>query len=112
MLDGKRLFSRVYDICVCDSPVLIEAVSPRGTAPRARPGNVNVAGKTASGVATNGHPFTAFIGMTSPENNPRWIVGVLMEFPEQNIRLAGETAAPVFASIIDGLMAKDRKISN
>lgn len=87
--------------------ILCSAAGPTGTAPLAQLPDVMVAGKTGTTVATNGHPVAAFIGM-APADNPRWLIGVLLEFRHQRIQLAGSTAAPVFARLLAKIIASEK----
>lgn len=87
--------------------ILSNAAGPTGTAPLAQLPDVMVAGKTDTTVATNGHPVAAFIGM-APADNPRLLVGVLLEFRHQRIQLAGNTAAPVFAKLLAKIIATEK----
>lgn len=90
--------------------ILTTAAGPTGTAPLAQLPGVMVAGKTGTIVATNGQPVAAFIGM-APAGNPRWLIGVLLEFPKQQTRLAGNTAAPVFAAILSKIIAAGEAVT-
>ncbi len=87
--------------------ILSKAAGPTGTAPLAQLPDVLVAGKTDTTVATNGRPVAAFIGM-APADNPRWQIGVLLEFRQQRIQLAGNTAAPVFAKLLAKIIATEK----
>lgn len=91
--------------------ILSAAAGPTGTAPLARLPGVMVAGKTGSIVATNGQPVTAFIGM-APAGNPRWLIGVLLEFPKQQTKLAGSTAAAVFARLLEKVIQSEKAQTN
>lgn len=92
--------------------MLQDAASPYGTAPKAQVTGVSVAGKTASitessSISDEGlmtRPATgAFVGM-APAENPRFLIGVMLLFPRESVRFGGETAAPVFAEIVRGVM--------
>lgn len=88
--------------------ILSAAAGPTGTAPLAQLSGVMVAGKMGTTVASNGHPVAAFVGM-APADKPRWLVGVLLEFPKAQTRLAGNTAAPVIAGILKGMITTQEK---
>ncbi len=87
--------------------ILNAAAGPTGTAPLAQVPGVMVAGKTGTTIASNGHPVAAFIGM-APAEQPRYLIGVLLEFPSKQIKLAGSTAAPVFARLIEKIIQFER----
>lgn len=86
------------------------AVSDRGTAPLAQVSGASVAGKTATMM---GNFWTApasskrlwrsdtsvFVGML-PAEQPKWLVGVLLEFAPGQGRVAGLSTAPVFAQVV------------
>ena len=85
------------------------ATSKHGTAPMAQVPGTTVAGKTATmtggfwtdertGEKTPRADTSAFIGML-PANRPRWLVGVLLEFDHGKAKVAGLSAAPVFAAL-------------
>lgn len=79
--------------------MLTQATGPTGTAPQASLPGLAVAGKTGTVIATGGSPVAAFIGM-APAAEPRWLIGILLQFPQHNTRLAGNTAAPAFAKLL------------
>ncbi|UCV22542.1 peptidoglycan D,D-transpeptidase FtsI family protein [Ferribacterium limneticum] len=87
--------------------ILNSAAGPTGTAPLAQVPGVMVAGKTGTTIASNGHPVTAFIGM-APAEQPRYLIGVLLEFPDNQIKLAGNTAAPVFARLVEKIIESEK----
>ena len=90
--------------------ILSAAAGPTGTAPLAQLPGVLVAGKTGTIVATSGQPVAVFIGM-APAEKPRWLIGVLLHFPLQQPKLAGSTAAPVFASIMGKVIKSEEEAS-
>lgn len=90
--------------------ILTAAAGPTGTAPLAQlPGGV-VAGKTGTIVASNGSPVAAFIGM-APADNPRWLIGVLLEFPKEQTKLAANTAAPIFARLLAKIITSENALT-
>ncbi len=85
------------------------ATSQHGTAPMAQVSGTTVAGKTATmtggfwidertGRKISRSDTSAFIGML-PANRPKWLVGVLLEFEHGKAKLAGLSAAPMFAAL-------------
>lgn len=84
--------------------ILQQVTSPTGTAHKAQVLGLSVAGKTATVTKFGGGrpAVAAFVGMT-PAERPQWLVGVLLQFPPAAVRYSGDTAAPVFASIVQGL---------
>lgn len=87
--------------------ILNAAAGPTGTAPLAQVPGVMVAGKTGTTIASNGHPVAAFIGM-APAEQPRYLIGLLLEFPGNQIKLAGSTAAPVFARLLEKIIQSEK----
>jgi cell division protein FtsI (penicillin-binding protein 3) len=89
--------------------ILQEVTGLTGTAPKAQVLGLSVAGKTATLTKIGGGrpAIAAFVGM-APAERPQWLVGVLLQFPPESVRYSGDTAAPVFASIVEGL-ARGRK---
>lgn len=87
--------------------LLSAAAGPTGTAPLAQVPGVMVAGKTGTTIASNGHQVAAFLGM-APSEQPRYLIGVLLEFPGNQIKLAGNTAAPVFARLLEKIILSEK----
>jgi cell division protein FtsI (penicillin-binding protein 3) len=94
--------------------MLYMATGAGGTAPLAQVHGVSVAGKTAS---TTHLPVweggilrliaqadTSFIGMF-PAENPQYLIGVRLGFSDTKPHLAGQTVAPVFAQVVQGMLA-------
>ncbi|MER2538419.1 MAG: penicillin-binding transpeptidase domain-containing protein, partial [Azonexus sp.] len=88
--------------------ILSAAAGPTGTAPLAQLSDVMVAGKTGTTIASNGHTVSVFIGMTPADRQPRYLIGVLLEFPDRQIKLAGNTAAPVFARLLEKIIESEK----
>lgn len=103
--DSARVLSQATVKAMRD--ILSNAAGPTGTAPLAPLPYVVVAGKTDTTFATNGHPVAAFIGM-APADNPRWLIGVLLEFRQQRIQLAGNAAASVFVKLLAKIIATEK----
>jgi cell division protein FtsI (penicillin-binding protein 3) len=85
------------------------ATSKYGIAPMAKVPGTTVAGKTATmtdgfwtddrtGKLIPRSDTSAFIGML-PENQPKWLVGVLLEFDHGKAKFAGRSVAPMFAAL-------------
>lgn len=104
-----RAFARILSDSTVKSmrDILSAAAGPTGTAPLAQLPGVMVAGKTGTTIASNGRPVTAFIGMV-PADKPRYLIGVLLEFPDRQIKLAGSTAAPVFARLLEKIIESEK----
>ena len=66
--------------------------------------------KSESGEATATSLQSAtFVGM-APADHPRWLVGVVFRFQKDApLAYGGDTAAPVFAQIVKGLLNKDAR---
>ena len=84
--------------------ILRQATGLTGTAPKAQVLGLSVAGKTSTLTKLGGGrpAVAAFVGM-APVERPQWLVGVLLQFPPEAVHYSGDTAAPVFASIVQGL---------
>lgn len=87
---------------------LVDVVE-RGTARRARIKGYVVAGKTGTArKATAGgygdQYVNVFIGM-APADNPKLVVGVLINEPQGDLYHSGEVAAPVFSSILSASLS-------
>lgn len=100
--------------------ILMRATSAEGTAPKAMVPGIRVAGKTSTNSSRLTHQKSesgevtatslqsaAFVGM-APADHPRWLVGVVFRFQKDApLAYGGDTAAPVFAQIVRGLVNKD-----
>lgn len=105
--NSKRVFSRETAEALRNA--LQMATSQIGTAPMAQVPSTTVAGKTATmtgGFWTDERTWkkvprsdtSAFVGML-PANQPKWLVGVLLEFDHGKAKIAGLSAAPMFAAL-------------
>jgi cell division protein FtsI (penicillin-binding protein 3) len=102
--------------------ILVRATSTEGTAPKAMVPGIRVAGKTSTNssmltyqksesgeVTATSLQSAAFVGM-APADHPRWLVGVVFRFQKDApLAYGGDTAAPVFAQIVKGLLNKDAR---
>jgi len=84
--------------------MLERATGPEGTAPKARIQGFRVAGKTGTahkpergGYAKNRY-IASFVGFV-PVEQPRFIIGVMVDEPAAGEHYGGQVAAPVFARI-------------
>lgn len=114
-LSGTRIFAPKTAADVRE--ILVRVTSTEGTAPKARVTGIPVAGKTSTitsslmdqkcdggEIKTATLPSAAFIGM-APADHPRWLVGVVFRFPKDaTLAYGGDTAAPVFAEIVEGML--------
>ena len=114
-LSGTRLFATKTAADVRE--ILVRATTAEGTAPKARVTGIRVAGKTSTitsslmdqksdggEIKTATLPSAAFIGM-APADHPRWLVGLVFKFPKDAaLAYGGNTAAPVFAEIVEGML--------
>lgn len=86
---------------------MLEAVTKQGTAQKAQIAGYRVAGKTGTasaidpknGTYDNGQYVDSFIGF-APADNPRLLVEVVIDHPEQGSIYGGDTAAPVFKTVM------------
>jgi len=99
---GEPVFSSVTASRVRD--MLERATGPDGTAPKARIQGFRVAGKTGTahkpergGYAKNRY-IASFVGFV-PVEQPRFIIGVMVDEPAAGEYYGGQVAAPVFARI-------------
>lgn len=104
-----RAFARILSDSTVKSmrDILSAAAGPTGTAPLAQLPGVMVAGKSSTTIASNGHPVSVIIGMAPADQQPRYLIGVLLEFDRQ-IKLAGSTAAPVFARLLEKIIESEK----
>ncbi len=59
-----------------------------------------IAGKSAGGRDAEGRPMAAFVGMV-PASQPRWLIGVLLQYQQQPVEPYGGLLAPVVAKLLD-----------
>jgi len=98
---GKKVFSN--DTAHMLRDMLELAVQPGGTAPLAQVAGYRVAGKTGTAhKLENGHYINryvaSFVGF-APASNPRLIVAVMIDEPDNGQYYGGQVAAPVFSKV-------------
>lgn len=77
-----------------------------GTAPKAQAPSYSVGGKTGTARKQEGNGYAEnkyrsfFVGL-APINNPRLVVAVMMDEPSNGLYYGGDTAAPVFAQVVE-----------
>lgn len=104
---GQQVFSAQTAQNVKDMLELV--VQPGGTAPKAQIMGYRVAGKTGTAhkVAAGGYEHdkyvSSFVGM-APASNPRLIIAVMIDEPNNGQYYGGTVAAPVFASIMEAAL--------
>lgn len=99
---GKRIYSAATARQVRSMLELV--VQPGGTAPLAQVSGYRVAGKTGTAHKLDhgryvDHYVSSFIGM-APASNPRLIVAVKIDDPQDGQYYGGQVAAPVFSSVM------------
>ncbi|MGD8629503.1 MAG: penicillin-binding transpeptidase domain-containing protein [Gammaproteobacteria bacterium] len=89
--------------------MLQQAAGPEGTAPAAQIAGYTVAGKTgtvhksvAGGYADHKY-LSVFAGM-APANDPRLVMVVMIDEPNNGKHYGGQVAAPVFSKVISGAL--------
>ena len=89
--------------------MLAQAAGPEGTAPAAQIAGYTVAGKTgtvhksvAGGYSDNKY-LSVFAGM-APANDPRLVMVVMIDEPDNGKHYGGQVAAPVFSKVISGAL--------
>jgi cell division protein FtsI (penicillin-binding protein 3) len=89
--------------------MLAQAAGPEGTAPAAQIAGYTVAGKTgtvhksvAGGYSDNRY-LSLFAGM-APANDPRLVMVVMIDEPDNGKHYGGQVAAPVFSKVISGAL--------
>ena len=89
--------------------MLAQAAGPEGTAPAAQIAGYTVAGKTgtvhksvAGGYSDNRY-LSLFAGM-APANDPRLVMVVMIDEPDNGKHYGGLVAAPVFSKVISGAL--------
>jgi cell division protein FtsI (penicillin-binding protein 3) len=81
------------------------AVSPGGTAPKARVLGYRVGGKTGTAHKVEGNGYAAnryvssFVGI-APMSDPRLVVAVMIDEPSAGQYYGGSVAAPVFSTVM------------
>ncbi len=103
---GKRVFS---EKTVMAMRSMMEAVVlPGGTAPLAQVAGYRVAGKTGTAHKLEGGRYVnkyvaSFVGF-APASNPRLIVAVMIDEPDNSEYYGGLVAAPVFSKVVGGAL--------
>ena len=104
--EGERVIDEVNATAVLD--MLESVVLDGGTAPKARVPGYRVAGKTGtSRKAVAGGYGTDYVNTfagVAPVSNPQVAVVVLINEPAGDLYHAGDTAAPLFSSIMAGTL--------
>ena len=81
------------------------AAGPGGTAPKAQTIGYSVGGKTGTAHKQEGKAYTTdkyrawFVGM-APIENPRIVVAVMVDEPNNGVHYGGDVAAPVFSQVV------------
>ena len=81
------------------------AAGPGGTAPKAQTIGYSVGGKTGTAHKQEGKAYTTdkyrawFVGM-APIENPRIVVAVMIDEPNNGVHYGGDVAAPVFSQVV------------
>ncbi len=88
--------------------MLESVVLPGGTAPLAQVSGYRVAGKTGTAHKLDGHHYSnhyvaSFVGM-APVTDPRLIVAVMIDEPNNGQYYGGLVAAPVFSQVVSGVL--------
>lgn len=83
--------------------MLESVVSPEGTAPKAQVPGYRVAGKTGTAHKVEGGKYVSkyvasFVGF-APVSDPRIIIAVMVDEPNNGKHYGGDVAAPVFATV-------------
>lgn len=103
---GKQVFSNKT---AAQLRVMLESVVlPGGTAPLAQVAGYRVAGKTGTAHKLDGHHYSnryvaSFVGM-APVTDPRLIVAVMIDEPNNGQYYGGLVAAPVFSQVVSGVL--------
>ena len=84
--------------------MLESVVSPSGTAPQAQVSGYRVAGKTGTAHKLEGGRYVnqyiaSFVGL-APVSNPRLVIAVMINEPNNGEHYGGQVAAPVFSSVM------------
>jgi len=81
------------------------AAGPGGTAPKAQAIGYSVGGKTGTAHKQEGKSYSSnkyrawFVGL-APINNPRIVVAVMVDEPNNGVYYGGDVAAPVFSQVV------------
>lgn len=99
---GKKVFSERTTSAMRD--MLESVVSADGTAPLAQVAGYRVAGKTGTAHKLEGGRYinkyvASFVGL-APVSNPRLIVAVMIDEPDNGQYYGGLVAAPVFSKVV------------
>ncbi|MEO7344732.1 MAG: penicillin-binding transpeptidase domain-containing protein, partial [Methylotenera sp.] len=100
---GQQVFSAITANHVKD--MLEMVVQPGGTALKAQVLGYRVAGKTGTAHKVGGAGYEAdkyvasFVGM-APASNPRFIIAVMIDEPNNGAYYGGTVAAPVFSAVM------------
>ena len=103
---GKPVFSSKT---AAQMRVMLESVvMPGGTAPLAQVAGYRVAGKTGTAHKLDGHHYSnryvaSFVGI-APVTDPRLIVAVMIDEPNNGQYYGGLVAAPVFSQVVSGAL--------
>jgi cell division protein FtsI (penicillin-binding protein 3) len=103
---GRHVFS---EKTAAQLRVMLESVVlPGGTAPLAQVAGYRVAGKTGTAHKLDGRHYTnryvaSFVGM-APMSDPRLIVAVMIDEPNNGQYYGGQVAAPVFSQVVSGAL--------
>lgn len=104
---GVRVFNE--DTVYTMRAMLEQAVSPRGTAAKARISRYRVGGKTGTshklldGSYENERYLSAFAGI-GPLTDPKFVIAVTVDDPRGKYYFGGDVAAPVFSKLMNDLM--------
>ncbi len=103
---GKRIYSAETARQVRNMMELV--VQPGGTAPLAQVSGYRVAGKTGTAhKVEHGHYVdryvSSFVGL-APASNPRLIIAVKIDDPQDGQYYGGQVAAPVFSTVMGGAL--------
>lgn len=99
---GQRVISEKTALTM--RAMLERVTAPGGTAPKAQVPGYRVGGKTGTAYKIEGGKYVKkyiadFVGF-APASDPRLIVAVMIDEPSNAFRYGGDSAAPVFASVV------------
>lgn len=101
---GVRVFSPQTARTVRE--MLHMAAGPGGTAPKAQTIGYSVGGKTGTALKQEGKGYATnryrawFVGL-APVSNPRIVVAVMIDEPNNGVHFGGDVAAPVFSQVAE-----------
>jgi cell division protein FtsI (penicillin-binding protein 3) len=101
---GVRVFSPQTARVVRE--MLHMAAGPGGTAPKAQTIGYSVGGKTGTALKQEGKGYATnryrawFVGL-APVSNPRIVVAVMIDEPNNGVHFGGDVAAPVFSQVTE-----------